>query len=131
MSASPDIVIDESELRQFVPKEYFPNMIVLSTNSPLKRDDSCTAFVFHKTNQIFDNCPIYKCYPKIMKRWFRKNLIIPGKTMFRIEGRWAVKNDNDMRGFVKYGSSPQTDPFGYWLNGVYVSPYYKSENEVV
>lgn len=74
------------------------------------------------TNTVSDSCPVYRQEPSTLKFLCMKRERY-GKTIRRVNGRWELKRDCDGRvEWFKYGCTPQTDPFGYWSDGLYVTP---------
>lgn len=53
-------------------------------------------------------------------------IAIIGVRIFREDGVWKMQRDCDTRpmSFNKYGLAPQSDPFGYWSDNIYVQPDY-------
>jgi hypothetical protein len=77
--------------------------------------------IYHQNGETQDGCPVYELND------YTLYLAIPiiGTKIYRCQGQWVFHRNCDidcMPGYAKYGTLPQSDPFGYWSNGVHVTP---------
>ncbi len=73
---------------------------------------------YKKTIGIRDGCPVYRLEP------YRYLLVLDiiGINLYRANGKWILESDYNYIPSVKYGLTPQSDPFGFWSNNVMVKP---------
>lgn len=77
---------------------------------------------YRMTEEISDGCPVYHMYPYCLYYF----LNISGTKIYRDNGIWKLKLEDALCATIiqKYGTSYQSDPFGYWSLGGFVEPEY-------